>query len=269
MPTARIHPSAVVDPACEFGEGVEIGPGCVLTGQVRLAENVRLVSHVVMQGPVSVGAGTTVYPNVCVGFPPQDVKFKLGDPTPGVVIGRDCLLRESVTIHAASKPEAPTTVGDRCFLMVQAHLGHDVRIGNDCTLVNNTMLAGHVQMGDRVLTGGAAGLAQFVRVGSYAFIGGAIGITLDVAPYALCITRSTMNGINVVGLRRAGFPREHIDGIRRAYREAFVERLPRAEMVERLRAIAETCPPVRLMADFVASTKRGVCTAAVGGETAE
>lgn len=261
MSNVRIHPTAIVDPGCEFGDGVEIGPYCVLSGRVTLGAGVRLVSHVMLQGPVKIGDRTTIYPYACIGFPPQDLKFKLGDVTAGVVIGQDGMLREHVTIHASTKPDIPTTVGDRAFLMVNTHFGHDVRVGNDVTIVNNCMLAGHVQLGDRVLMGGGAGIAQLVRIGMLSFLGGNTGMTLDVAPFSICALRNTMTGVNVVGMRRAGYARTEIDGVRKAYAQCFVERLPKPEMIVRLREMGATCPAVQTMADFVASSTRGICTA--------
>src|ERR1041384_7771436 len=100
-----IHPTAIVGKDCELGEGAEIGPYCILSGRVKLAPGVRLIANVHMHGPVEVGENTRVYPFVSIGFPPQDVKWKDGSPTAGVKIGRDCLLRENVTLHLASKAE--------------------------------------------------------------------------------------------------------------------------------------------------------------------
>ncbi|MDX2131021.1 MAG: acyl-ACP--UDP-N-acetylglucosamine O-acyltransferase [Planctomycetota bacterium] len=269
MSVTSIHPSAIIDPACEIGPGVEIGPGCVLRGEVRLAEGVRLMGMVYMQGPVRVGPRTTIYPGVCLGFPPQDVKFTLGMATAGVSIGADTILREHVTIHAASKPpEAgpPTSVGDRCFFMAGSHAGHDVQVGNDVVLVNNVLLAGHVHLADRVTVGGASAIHQFCRIGRFAFVSGLTAISRDVPPFVIAAERNLMWGINAVGLRRAGFPRPHITLLREAYREAFRVPRPRAEQIEVLRTIGADCPPAMEMAEFVAASKRGIVASSKVGE---
>lgn len=261
MPRASIHPSAIVDPSCELGEGVEIGPHCVLRGPVRLEEGVRLIGNVHVEGPVEIGARTLVYPFACIGFPPQDYKFSLGSPTAGVKVGAECLIREHVTIHAASKAPgqgSPTTVGDRNFLMVSSHMGHDSRTGNDVILVNGALLAGHVEVSDKATISGNTAIHQFCRVGRLAFVSGLSAISRDIPPFVISGTRNLMFGINAVGLRRNGVAREDIKRIRVAFREAFRVPRPRQEQVAVLREHAVHCPPVSEMADFVASSKRGL-----------
>lgn len=262
---ATIHPTAIIDSKAILGEGVEIGPYCILRGDVTLGPGVRLVSHVTIQGPATVGSNTVLYPGVCLGFEPQDVKFKPGMPTAGVRIGQDCLLREHVTIHAASKgPDVghPTTIGDRCFLMVNSHLGHDTRIGNDVVMVNSVLLAGHVEVADRVTFGGGAGVHQFCRIGRLTMVSGLSACSLDIPPFVIAAERNTIFGLNVVGLRRNGFSREHITKLREAFREGFRIRRPRNEQLAVLRELGANCPPVAELADFVAASKRGVMPAA-------
>lgn len=259
MSKAVIHPTAIVGRECELGEGVDVGPYCIVGGRVRLAAGVRLVSHVQISGPVEVGENTTIYPFACLGFPPQDVKWKDGNPTAGVKIGRGCILREHVTIHLASKPDRPTTVGDQCFLMVNSHLGHDARVGNNVTLVNNVMLAGHAEVGDNATLAGGAGVHQFTRIGRLAFMTGLVGVSMDVPPFCVVGTRNTIHGLNLVGLRRNGVPREHITLLRDAFGAAFRVKRPRKEMLAVLQDLGRACPPVMEVHDFVASAKRSIC----------
>lgn len=259
MPT--VHPTAIVGNECEIAPSAEIGPYCVLSGKVRLDESVRLIASVHLNGPVTIGANTVVYPNTCIGFPPQDVKFKLGMPTPGVVVGRDCLLREGVTLHAASKPDRPTTVGDRCFLMAYSHLGHDAKIGNDVTLVNAVLLAGHVEVGDKATIGGGTAIHQFCKVGRLAFVGGHAAVAMDIPPFCISAERNTLFGINLVGLRRNGVARADITTIRRAFREAFRSNLTRKEMIEVLEGIGRESPMVMEMAQFIRDSKRSIAPA--------
>jgi UDP-N-acetylglucosamine acyltransferase len=254
-----IHPTAIVGRECELAEGVEVGPYCIVSGRVKLAQGVRLLSHVQLSGPVEVGENTKIYPFASLGFPPQDVKWKDGNPTAGVKIGRDCLIRENVTIHLASKPDRPTTVGDRCFLMVASHLGHDARIGNNVTLVNNVLLAGHAEIGDNVTLGGGAGIHQFTRIGRLAFVTGLAGVSMDVPPFCVVGDRNTIHGLNLVGLRRNGVPRDHITLLRNAFRSALRVKLPRKEMLAILKDLGKDCPPVMEVHDFVASAKRPIC----------
>jgi UDP-N-acetylglucosamine acyltransferase len=267
-----IHPTAAVDPSCELGEGVEIGPFCVVRGEVRLGAGVRLIAAVHIEGPVEIGVGSILYPGACIGFPAQDFKFRPGSPTAGVKIGSGCVIREHVTIHAASKAPGegpPTTVGDNCFFMACAHAGHDARIANNVILVNNALLAGHSEVHERATMSGNTALHQFARVGKYAFVSGGSALSRDVPPYVIAAGRNAMYGVNVVGLRRAGFPREQITGIRRAFREAFLTPRPRSEQIAVLREIAADCPPVAEMAEFLSTSKRGIVAYAASPEAVE
>lgn len=258
---AKIHPTAIVGHECELADGVEIGPFCVLEGKISLGEGTRLLSHVTMLGPVSVGKGTTFYPGSSVGFPPQDYKFKPGMPTAGVKIGEGCLLREGTTVHAASKLDHPTTLGDRVFMMVNSHVGHDTVMCNDTILINGALLAGHVHMAEKSTVSGNAGIHQFCRLGRLCFVSGTLGVSRDVPPFFLVGARNKLIGINAVGMRRNGFARADIGHVREAFRRAFRVNLPREEMLAILNEIAQVSDPVRELAEFVATTKRGVLTA--------
>jgi UDP-N-acetylglucosamine acyltransferase len=263
-----IHPTAIVGKECELGDGVEIGPYCIVGGRVKLGDGVRLVSHVQISGPVEVGDQTRIYPFASLGFPPQDVKWKDGNPTAGVKIGRECIIRENVTIHLATKTDRPTTVGDKCFLMVASHLGHDAKIGNDVVLVNNVLLAGHSEVGDNATLAGGVGVHQFTRVGRMAFVSGLVGVSMDIPPFCVSGARNTLHGINLVGLRRSGVPRDQITLVRRAFRQVFRTSLPRTQMLETLQAMGRDCPLVAEMAEFVATSKRSI-SKGTGGPTDE
>lgn len=253
-----IHPTAFVSKACELAEDVQIGPHCVLEGPVRIARGVRLIGHVYLQGPLTIGEGTVVYPFAAIGFPPQDFKFRVGDVTAGVAIGAGGIVREHVTIHASTSREAPTTVGDRVFMMVNSHVGHDAQVGNDVILVNNSALGGHARLGDGVTLGGGAMVHQHTRVGRLAFLSGLTGASMDVPPFCLLPERNRIVGINLVGLRRSGMPREQVTQVRRAYREALRPVLQRDEMVAILEELGRDCPPVMEMAEFVRGTTRSI-----------
>lgn len=248
-----VHPTASVSAECEIGEGVSIGPWCVIEGKVKLGEGVRLIGNVYLNGPLSIGPRTIVYPFSSFGFPAQHLKVKPGDPTAGVVIGSDCTFREHVTIHAASHLTVPTTIGDRNYFMVNAHIGHDAITGNDVTLVNNSALAGHSVVADSVTLGGGALVHQFTRIGRMAFIGGGTRAVCDIPPFTSAVERSRLAGINLIGLRRAGVSRDAITSVREAFRKAFREPMTRTDMVETLTRLGRECPLVAEMADFVGS----------------
>lgn len=256
--TAEIHPSAHVDPDAHLGEGVVIGPRCHVGAGVRLGEGVRLMASVHVEGPTTIGAGTVVYPYAVIGMPGQDFKFSPGDPTPGVRIGSGCVVREHATIHAATRDAHPTTVGNKCYLMVASHVGHDSVVGDHVILVNSALLAGHVEVHDHAILSGNTAVHQHCRVGRLAIISGGVVTAMDVPPFCLCDQINATNGVNLVGLRRAGVPKESIDAIRYAFRTVISKSLPRQEALRKLRELGAGDPYVAEMAEFVATSSRGV-----------
>jgi UDP-N-acetylglucosamine acyltransferase len=254
-----IHPTASVSKDCVLADSVEIGPYCVLSGPVTLGKGVRLLGNNYLMGPATIGDETILYPFTCVGFPPQDVKFKLGDRTAGVVIGRQGILREHVTIHAASNDHTPTRVGDRVFMMVNTHLGHDVQAGDNIVMVNNSAVGGHGIIGDNVILSGGTLVHQYCRIGRLAMMAGGVAVSADIPPFCLADERNRLRGINKIGLRRFGIPREQITEISRAFRDAIRPALAKDEMIRILEERAEACPPIAEMARFIAEAKRPIC----------
>ena len=255
----EIHPSAEVSDLCELAEGCAVGPGCRLIGKVVLGPGVQLLGPCVIHGPVTIGARTAVYPFVSIGFPPQDYKVKPGDPTAGVVIGEDCILRESVTIHAASNDHTPTTIGDRVFMMVQSHAGHDARVGNDVVIVNGSVLGGHSVVGDRANLSGLVAIHQFVRVGRLAMVSGGTAHSMDIPPFCMAPERNRIVGLNLVGLRRSGVPRQEIAALRDAFRAALYPAIPREEQLAILDGMRDRSPLIGELHEFIATAKRSIC----------
>jgi UDP-N-acetylglucosamine acyltransferase len=219
--SAQIHPTAIVEDGASLGNGVVIGPFCMVGARVALGDNVELKSHVVLAGRTTIGAGTVVFPFASLGHPPQDLKFKGEDSE--LVIGARCKIREGVTMNPGTEGGGMVTrVGDDCLFMVGSHVAHDCQVGNRCILANNATLAGHVTMGDYAFIGGLSAVHQFVRIGAQAMIGGMSGVENDVIPYGLVMgDRARLSGLNLVGLERRGFDRDAIQALRRAYRMLF------------------------------------------------
>jgi UDP-N-acetylglucosamine acyltransferase len=205
-----------------IGQGVSIGPYCVIRPNVVLGDGCRLVAHVHLDGHTSIGARTVVYPFASLGSPPQVLPSR-GEAT-GLVVGDDCDIREGVTMSTGTlQGGGVTRVGDRCFFMAGAHVAHDCQVGNDVTFANNAVLAGHVTVGDHVFVAGQAAVHQFVRIGEGAMIGGMSGIGGDVIPFGFVFgTRAKLVGLNVVGMKRRGQSRENMHRLRRAYRSLFL-----------------------------------------------
>lgn len=228
----RIDPSSRIADGARLAEDVEVGPFCIVGPQVELKAAVRLHSHVCISGITTIGERAIVYPFVSLGTVPQSTGYR-GEPT-RLVIGNDCQFREGVTVSIGTvKGGGVTTIGNRCFMMANSHVGHDCNVGDDVTFANNVALGGHVTIGNGVFLGGMAAVHQFVSVGEGAMIGGVSGLTADVIPFGFAKGQiADLAGLNVVGLRRRGHSRDDIHRIRRAYRGLF---LGTGTFAERLR----------------------------------
>lgn len=262
MPSlAGVHSTAVVDARAEIAETASVGPYCVVGAGVRLGDDVRLQSHVAIDGATTIGAGSQIFPFASVGLPPQDRKYK-GEAS-RLEIGRNCIIREHVTINPGTEAGGLVTrIGDDCLLLVGAHVAHDCVIGSNVTLVNHATLGGHCRIGDHAILGGLSAVHQFVRIGEHAFIGGMSGVENDVIPFGLAIgNRAALGGLNIVGLTRHGFSREAIHRLRRAYRTLFG---PEGTLKERLAEVEEefSCDEhVRKLVEFIREGgERAICT---------
>jgi UDP-N-acetylglucosamine acyltransferase len=225
---------------------------------VQLGEGVKIHPFAYLEGHTTIGDRCEIFPHTAIGTPPHDVSYK-GAPT-RVEVGPDCVLREGVTIHRASeKEEGVTRVGARCFLMAQAHVGHDCRVGDDVILTNAATLGGHAIVEDRALISALAAVHQFCRVGTLAMVAGGAMVVQDVPPYCLAHgDRARLVGLNEVGLERRGLSRDTILALRRAYRAIFRSGLRREEGIERARGEWGDVPEVERMVRFIESSKRGV-----------
>src|SRR5215467_12476992 len=145
--SARIHPTAIIDPSAKVPESCNIGPFCIIGDDVELGENCQLLSHVVLGGPTKIGNNNRVFPFTTVGLEPQDLKFK-GEKT-RLEIGDNNVIRESVTIHRGTPGGGGVTrVGSNCLLMAYVHIAHDCMVGNNVIMANAATLAGHVTIED-------------------------------------------------------------------------------------------------------------------------
>ena len=216
-----IHSTACVERAAEIAEDVEIGPYCIVGPRVAIGPGCRLLAHVHVTGHTAVGAGTTIYPFASLGTPPQSTRYR-GGPT-RLVIGRQCDIRESVTMNIGTEDGGGVTeVGERGFYMANSHVGHDCRVGREAVFANGATLGGHCVVGDYVFIGGLSAVHQFSRIGSHAMIAGLTGVRADVIPFGFVIgSVGQLAGLNAVGMRRREFSRQSIHAVRKAYRMLF------------------------------------------------
>jgi len=198
-----IDSRAVVSGDAKVGARCRIGPFAVVEPGVVLGDDCVIEAHAVLKSGTQIGAGCHIGEHAVLGGAPQDIRFDPATPS-RLEIGARTVIREFVTIHRATKPEQPTTVGSHNYLMVGVHLGHDVRMGNHNILANNVLLAGFVTFGDRIVVGGGTVFHQFVRVGSHAMVQGLSKFGQDIPPFALAAEYNGVAGLNLVGMRRAG-----------------------------------------------------------------
>ncbi|WP_113155146.1 acyl-ACP--UDP-N-acetylglucosamine O-acyltransferase [Nitratireductor sp. OM-1] len=244
-----IHPSSIIEPGAELGEGVRIGPFCHVSAQAKLHDDVELIGHVTIMGDTTLGAGCQVYPQAVLGAPPQNFGHKGGHST--LEVGEQCVVREGVTFHAGTDTSrGKTTVGSHGLFMAYSHVAHDCAVGNHVTMANYAGLGGHAEIGDHVIISGYAAVHQFVRIGHHAFLGGFAAVVGDVIPYGMAVgDRARLRGLNLVGLKRSGMPREDISALRKAYRMLFAEG---ASLEENAAAVLRAYPDSELIGDVVA-----------------
>ena len=271
-----IHASAIIGKNVQLGEGNNIGPGCVIEDGAALGSRNKLWMNVYVGPGTTVGDENQLHMGAVIGHVPQDAAFS-GAST-FTKVGHRNTIREYVTIHRGTKEGTTTVIGDDNFLMANAHVGHNCQIGNKVTLANLATLAGYCVVEDGAFLSGMVELHQFTRIGRLAMVSGLSAVNKDVPPYMLCGGRpAVIQGLNVVGMRRAGIPAPIREEIKQAYKLLYREgfNVPHA-----LEVIEQEChsEEVRALVDFVKSSKRGICAglpaaraaqAGIGSEAAE
>jgi UDP-N-acetylglucosamine acyltransferase len=252
-----VHATALVDPKARLGENVRIGPWSSVGPEVSLGDGVEVAPHVVVTGRTTVGARTKIFPFAAVGGEPQDKTFA-GEATE-LVIGADNVIREHVTIHVGTpRGGGSTRVGDDNLIMNGCHVGHDCHIGSHGIFAAFTGLAGHVVVEDHVVLGAYTGVHQYARIGESVMAAANAKISKDCAPYSLIAgDRARLVGVNVVGLRRRGFPPETMRAIRQAFHVLFYSKLRFETALARVREEATESPEVQRLVAFLEKSERG------------
>jgi UDP-N-acetylglucosamine acyltransferase len=264
-----IDPSAKVAPSAVIGADVEIGPYCVIGPNVAIGDGCKLVAHVHITGHTTIGRGTAIYPFTSLGTPPQSVHYR-GEPT-RLEIGANGQIREGVTVNIGTKGGGGLTViGENCFLMAGAHVGHDCRVGDNVTLANGTMLGGHCELGDFVFIGGNCAVHQHVRLGESVMVAGQTAIRDDAIPFGFVLhSVGRLVGLNILGMRRRGIGREAIHRVRQAYKALFEGEGAFSDRVERVAGGLGSDPEVAKIVAFLRAAKRPVMMTQPRGTHAE
>ncbi|PIE55065.1 MAG: acyl-[acyl-carrier-protein]--UDP-N-acetylglucosamine O-acyltransferase [Dethiosulfovibrio peptidovorans] len=254
-----VHPTALVSAQASLADDVIVGPYSVIDGAVSIGPGTVLGAFVRIMDYVSVGARCRIYEHTVLGGEPQDHDFK-GEES-WVRVGDDVVLREAVTVHRASGVGKETVVGDGTLLMEAVHVGHNVVIGSHVTVANKSAFAGYSSMGDGAVMSGLSGLHQFVSVGRYCMIGGATKVVKDIPPYVTADGHpARIYGLNVVGLRRAGFSAAQRKEIKEVYGLLYRSGHPMKEAAEILKQEMGESTYASEILDFLGSSRRGLAS---------
>lgn len=257
MSKGNIHPAAIVEPGACIGNNVTIEAYAVIKETVTLKDDVVIKSHAYIDGHTTIGEGTIVWPFASIGTKTQDLKFR-GEKT-FVVIGKKCEIREFATINSSCQENSVVRVGDYCLIMAYCHVAHNCEIGNHVIMANNASLAGHVVVEDHAIIGGMTPVHQFSHIGCYSMVGGFSRITHDVPPYSIGAgSPYKLGGLNLVGLKRHGFPLEVRKALTMAFRLTYRSELHIDEALERIENEVAMSAEVQHWVDFCRSSRRGL-----------
>lgn len=258
-PSAKIHPSALVDKNANIADGVIIGPFCIVGSDVTIGQDTELVSHVVINGKTTIGKKNKIYSFVVIGEVNQDLKYR-GENTE-VIIGDRNTIRESCTIHRGTvQGNGVTRISNDNLFMVNTHIAHDCDIGSNNIFANNVTLGGHVRIDDFVVLGGLTAVHQFVNIGSHVMVGGCSGVSQDIPPYLLAQgNHANSIGLNSIGLKRRGFDEFQLQQLKLAYRIIYRQNKTIDEALSELEQLATTTTVVSLFVEFLKrfDAKRG------------
>jgi len=254
-----IHETALIDPKAKIGKNVRVGSYTVIGPNVEIGDNTIIQSHVNISGNTKIGSENKIYPFVSINDP-QDLKYN-GENT-NLIIGDNNIFREHVTINPGTiSGGGKTIIGNNCLFMISSHIAHDCQVGNNVIIANNVPLGGHVIIEDNVIIGGNSAVQQFTRIGKMAMIGGMTGVLHDVIPYGLSTgNRNSLQGLNLIGLRRAKFENKDILALSEAYKEIFATK-NLTENISKLNSSYQDNQLVKNVIDFIIKDKkRSICT---------
>ncbi|MBD1139906.1 acyl-ACP--UDP-N-acetylglucosamine O-acyltransferase [Pelagibacterales bacterium SAG-MED38] len=254
-----IDKTAIINKNAKVHPSVRVGPYSFIGPQVEIGENTEIQSHVSITGNTKIGKGNKIYPFVSINDP-QDLKYN-GEET-SLVIGDNNKIREYVTINPGTiGGGGKTVIGNDCLFMISSHIAHDCQVGNNVIIANNVPLGGHAIIEDNVIIGGNSAVQQFTRIGKMAMIGGMTGVLHDVIPYGLSTgNRNSLQGLNLIGLRRAKFENKDILGLSEAYKEIFATKNIN-ENINKLNGSFQENPLVKEVIEFITKDKkRSICT---------
>jgi UDP-N-acetylglucosamine acyltransferase len=263
-----VHPTAVIAATAELGADVSVGPYAVIEDDVIIGDRCRIEAHAVIRRYTRMGGDNRIHPHAMVGGEPQDLKFR-GEVS-WLEIGSHNVIREFASLHRGTAGGGGVTrLGDHNLCMASTHIAHDCQIGSHIVMSNLATLAGHVSVDDHAIIGGVTGIHQFVRLGRHSFVGGMTGIGMDLPPWMLASgARGTVQGPNIIGLRRAGAGAALLRAMKEAHRLVWRSGLPRSEALDQLEQAHGELPEVQEFLAFVHTSERGVLAGGKGEDDA-
>jgi UDP-N-acetylglucosamine acyltransferase len=253
----QIHPTAIIEKGAQIAASASVGPYAIIGANCVLEENVTIKAHVYLDGYTIVGAGTTIWPGAVIGTKTQDRKFR-GEKT-YVKIGKNCEIRECVTINSSCEEGTEVKVGNNCLIMAYCHIAHNCEVGNNVIMTNNATLGGHVIVEDFAIIGGLTAVHQFSRIGRNAMVGGMSRVTNDVPPYTIGAgSPYRLAGLNLVGLRRHKFTLETRKQLAKAFRLLYRSGLSVEDGLAAIEEHVEMIPEVCHFVQFCRESKRGL-----------
>jgi len=250
-PTARIHPDAVVGP------GVRIGEFCVIESDVEIGAACAFEPYVYIKRWTTLGERNEISAGTVLGTDPLDKGFS-GERS-YLRIGSGNKIREHYTISRGTAPESVTEIGDDNYIMTSGHIAHNCRIGNQTVIASCALVAGYVEIEDQAFISGGVVVHQYSKIGRLAMIGGNTRVNADVPPFFLYTGFNVEpKGLNLVGLKRAGYKASGISTLKKAYQMLYRSGLKLADALSRIESEIPT-PETLHLVEFIRRSERGIC----------
>jgi UDP-N-acetylglucosamine acyltransferase len=253
----QVHETALVDPAADIADDVEIGPFSIVGPKVTIGPGSWIGPHVVLTGRTTIGKNTRIFQFSSIGEEPQDKKYDNEDTE--LIIGDNNTIRESCTFSRGSaQGGGKTIIGNNNWIMACVHIAHDCHLGDNIIMANNASLAGHVTVGDWAILSGYSLIHQFCTVGEHSLTSFASFVNQSIPPYVTVSgDKAKARGVNIEGLKRRGYSRDQIKQVRRAYRILYRSGLPLEEAKQQLLEMSKQHGEIKPWVDFLEITDKG------------
>jgi len=253
----QIHHTAIVSKKAKLADDITVGPYAIIGDNAVIGPGTKVGAFCLIEGNTTIGRNCELFTGAVIGSRPQDLKYK-GEEV-FLEIGDNNIIREYSTFNPATEEGSKTSVGNDNLFMAYSHIAHDCVVGNNCVIANNGTLAGHVTIEDKAVIGGLVAIHQFVRIGTLSIIGGCSKVVQDIPPYSTCDGHpARVYGLNLVGLRRHGIPKESIHQLSRAFKVLFNEGLSPKHALEKIEKEITQTPEVSYAVNFIRNSQRGI-----------